>query len=509
MQGSELFELRCARVADPAALSFADVDKLLTELKSDNKDCVILFRSALLQLLLHRSLSIACADAPVRYHWRTGEKYADSPLSMRISRLGLTVQRQYDGGEAGSLLLINARPTSLVPMAHNLLCSMPEHFAIGGERAAQYWPLRQLCVSDFKGRRQCSEGTAPRECSVCAAVVPVEALLKCDQCQCVCCARCCRNSPLNIFRGDLRLSRQYCDSEMGEWPAVDDKGRIFAWFCWTGYNAMPDYLKLCMDSFAHQAARDFCVRLVGPNDVHTLLDDVHPAYDALSLVHRADYLRCELMHRYGGLWADVDTICISALERPLRALRKCSAVLPDSGLLHEAGMNVGLFRRRSHFTSCWQQGVRARLDAGLLQLLDFRREFPSSLTEDALGWNELLRDLIFPLVCGHQRQRKGLLDVGTALQAYLWLPTREQGFDPLRVKEAAHVNTEAGVPRSADLYGLDVVVLTNNQYSGSVKAMPRNAFLRSDNQLAEMIRRANGWSLDDCLAGKVVSAVKR
>ena len=48
-------------------------------------------------------------------------------------------------------------------------------------------------------------------------------------------------------------------------------------------------------------------------DVEPLLGEVHPAYEYLSLVHRSDYLRCELLHRYGGLYADLDTLCWSAL----------------------------------------------------------------------------------------------------------------------------------------------------------------------------------------------------
>ena len=80
--------------------------------------------------------------------------------------------------------------------------------------------------------------------------------------------------------------------------------------------------------FAWRASRDagdrFQVHLVRSGDVERLLcGEAHPAYESLSLVHRADYLRCELLHRYGGLYCDVDTICVSDLTAPLQALRTC------------------------------------------------------------------------------------------------------------------------------------------------------------------------------------------
>ena len=107
------------------------------------------------------------------------------------------------------------------------------------------------------------------------------------------------------------------------------------------------------------------MELVGPARVAELLGgEVHPAYELLSLVHRADYLRAELLHRYGGWYADVDTLCWGDLAGPTRLLADAggrSAVLYDFGLLHEAGMNVGLFRRGSLLTRSWVRGLRARL----------------------------------------------------------------------------------------------------------------------------------------------------
>ena len=91
---------------------------------------------------------------------------------------------------------------------------------------------------------------------------------------------------------------------------------------------MPPYLQLCIRTFEMQAARYVRVRVVRPADLCELFgvdeDDgcraadgdgghgggtapvaqrtsgrsrIHAAYEYLSLVHRADYLRCELMHR--------------------------------------------------------------------------------------------------------------------------------------------------------------------------------------------------------------------
>jgi len=419
------------------------------------------------------------------------------------------------------------------------LCSAVEHFA--SSMSPSFQPLQHVRGTVLRPMQR-----KMRCCSVCGA--NSEDISICDRCKLAWCEPCMRPTALQHLSAHQRalcLSHKQVSAErlaLGAWPSTDSRGRIFAWFLWTGDNPMPAYLQLCLDSFAHAAGERFCVRLVRPWHIAELLSGcvgcssadgsssrLHPAYEHLSLVHRADYLRCELMHRYGGLYADCDTICCSDLTHIVDALYESAAVLPDAALLHEAGMNVGLFRRGSELTRCWRDALRARLDLRLPELLQFRQEFPGSLHEDALEWNELLRDLVVPLVAAFvhlTRNRPAIdgsssssgshntwLDCGRSLRAHLWLPTRQQGFDPLVFgdelggpmassksgcanSEGSGASKEGSEPSFETISSsVDVLVLTNNAYGGQLKALSREEFLHTRCVLSQWLKHANGLLL--------------
>ena len=414
------------------------------------------------------------------------------------------------------------------------LCSTADHFTADSPqwRPLQYVPQEQ--TAHWK-----------RPCGFCHVRTTCGAW-HCRHCLTAWCHRCLLANPLQHLSSSERAALRHPKSpgttrqhrldhtgawpvhgresetaSMGEWPACDERGRMFAWFLWTGTNPLPAYLQLCIDSFAHVAVEHFHVRLVRPEDVAELLEGggrgavtsggLHPAYEYLSLVHRSDYLRCELMHAYGGLYCDCDTICCSSLAEAVEALRTSASVLPGLGLLHEAGMNAGLFRRRSSLTHRWRHALRHRLDVRLGVLQEYRQAFPHSPTEDGLEWNELLRDLVVPLVQAlqalHQDGHAGgcSLDCGGALRAHLWLPTRQQGFDPLACREGGDADGAdsvagvdgggAGADGAAMMPSADVIILTNNAYDGKIKALSRDAFLRSGCVLAERLRQVNGLSV--------------
>ena len=48
---------------------------------------------------------------------------------------------------------------------------------------------------------------------------------------------------------------------------------------------------------------------------------LHPAYNYLSSVHKADYLRCYLMHHHGGAYSDIKVI-ENSLYYLLNSLKK-------------------------------------------------------------------------------------------------------------------------------------------------------------------------------------------
>lgn len=354
-------------------------------------------------------------------------------------------------------------------------CSAAEHFTTAAD--PQFCALR---------RRE--DG----QCSVCATTRRHEVHL-CERCRRRCCSSCRHSNVLyQLIAADratlLAPAPTLTRPTAGEWPTVDAQGRVFAWFCWTGDNALPEYLQLCIDTFARRAASSYCVRLVRASDVEEVLGGPpHPAYQSLSLVHKSDYLRCELLHRHGGLYCDVDTICWSDLHSALHVelgTEGCAAVTADANILFECGLNVGLFRRGSYLTRCWRRALHARLDARLPALRAFRDENDDP-REDGLEWNEVLRDIVVPLVAALNRLHPG--HVAMRLRAHHWHHADQpQGYDPLAL--AAGSARAGGAPPE----GTDVVVLNNNQYSKRVKAATRDQFLSGDSALAQMVSVALG-----------------
>ncbi len=75
------------------------------------------------------------------------------------------------------------------------------------------------------------------------------------------------------------------------------------WMIWSGTNKMSQARYNCYKQFC-EINKDCNVRLITHEDID-LLDGIHRGFKFLSETHKADYLRCYLMHHYGGGYADV------------------------------------------------------------------------------------------------------------------------------------------------------------------------------------------------------------
>jgi hypothetical protein len=153
-------------------------------------------------------------------------------------------------------------------------------------------------------------------------------------------------------------------------------------------------------------------------------------------------------------------------------------------MIYDAGINTALCRRDSTFTRCWRASLHARLDARLSALRAFRSHSNLDPTEDALGWNEVLRDLVVPLCAALDDAAPRA--ISWSLCAYNWNPERvagdewgmSPGFDPLAWSESTE-------PELAP--GLQLVVLNNNQYGQRLKRATREEVLQSASVLARWL----------------------
>ena len=80
-------------------------------------------------------------------------------------------------------------------------------------------------------------------------------------------------------------------------------------FClWTGHNPMSPNRERAMEEIRRLNEPSVEVEFVTPETLDRWIlaeHPLHPAYEGLSLIHRADYLRTYLMHHYGGGYTDV------------------------------------------------------------------------------------------------------------------------------------------------------------------------------------------------------------
>ncbi|MBB6250370.1 hypothetical protein [Nitrospirillum iridis] len=200
-------------------------------------------------------------------------------------------------------------------------------------------------------------------------------------------------------------------------------------FClWTGHEEMSDdRLRALWTIFRNTGCavafvnRDTLADWVKPDF------PLHPAWPHLSATHKADYLRCYLMHHYGGGYTDIkattkkwvpffqqlaqsDALALGYQELP-------NGVAPITGELGDLlrashadliGLCAFIFRKGTPLTSSWL----ARTDALLDEKLDELRRHPAIHPLDRKGillpdgtpspyplkWTELLGDIFHPLV---------------------------------------------------------------------------------------------------------------
>lgn len=158
-------------------------------------------------------------------------------------------------------------------------------------------------------------------------------------------------------------------------------------FClWTGENEMSPARERALESIRRFNADVFEIHLVTPRNLHEFLVPgfpLHPAYDDLALIHRADYLRTYLLHHHGGAYTDVKAAS-KAWAPMLRSLnadadawllgyREVSYrwVAPAPPALRRAlrvhhprllGNGAYLVKPRTPFTSAWLAETERRLD---------------------------------------------------------------------------------------------------------------------------------------------------
>lgn len=239
-----------------------------------------------------------------------------------------------------------------------------------------------------------------------------------------------------------------------------------AWMCWTGHNPVPAHLRLCMRTV--EANSGLPVILVTPQNVMQYVPEPHPVYEHLHLQHRADYLRCCLLHFYGGVYLDMDTICLRRLTGLFDLLDTYDAVGYDGS---EWGEYVGIsdmgpFRPGSQLTELWFNVLHGKLQQRLAEARAQRT--------DVFYWQEILRDVFLPVSLMHKER------ISKGLQAHN--PTQEVLWSIRPMEELL----------GAELQRAHVLILNNAKYGKDLGHLTEEQILGGPAVLSQLLRRALG-----------------
>ena len=267
----------------------------------------------------------------------------------------------------------------------------------------------------------------------------------------------------------------------GKMP-VEIDGKPCIWMAWTGHNPIPGYLQLCLESVRRHNQAQFNIVVITPENISDHLQDLHPAYPYLSYAHRADYLRAVLLHRYGGIYLDMDTICFRGLVPWYELICEYDIVNYDGGEFDElVGSGVfGPTRRESNFTTAWTAQLTEVLDRRYDNLVAHRQQDPDPMS-DCLAWTEILAKIVVPLAKELDRQQQ--------LSFYPIPPAHFSTTDFRRRQHDLFASNPMSVPDA-----LALLVLNNALYAEDFKRLSKQEVLMQDLGIVSLIRHALGMT---------------
>ena len=98
------------------------------------------------------------------------------------------------------------------------------------------------------------------------------------------------------------------------------------WLYWENKygHTKPAYLDLCLDTITKHCGYNFTIHVLNENNIYNFLPHLRKDLDYLlpSIPMKTDYIRYNLLYKYGGIWLDSDTIVIQNLSPLIKKLEK-------------------------------------------------------------------------------------------------------------------------------------------------------------------------------------------
>lgn len=98
------------------------------------------------------------------------------------------------------------------------------------------------------------------------------------------------------------------------------KNKPIIWTYWENQQGIntPDYIRLCWKSIVLQNKNILQIKIITPDDIDEYLPNLKQHYKKFNYIaHKADYIRFNLLYKYGGIWVDSDFVAFKSISGTL------------------------------------------------------------------------------------------------------------------------------------------------------------------------------------------------
>ena len=128
---------------------------------------------------------------------------------------------------------------------------------------------------------------------------------------------------------------------------------------WSGYEYK--LIKILRDIMVHHSVGSYSLILLTEENITEYID-LHPKYDTIKcLAHKADYIRVNVVNKYGGIWLDSDTLVMNDLSELFAFIDEFDGFFVEE---NNAVIGNGVFgsKKNTNVMKSWVEFINQRLD---------------------------------------------------------------------------------------------------------------------------------------------------
>lgn len=255
-------------------------------------------------------------------------------------------------------------------------------------------------------------------------------------------------------------------------PVKDHRNIWLYWEHQEGVSIEPPHIRLCRKAI-YKHADNATVHLVTPENLYQYLpnltrkiEDIRGKKGGLLLAVKCDVIRAYLLHEYGGLYLDSDTIPLKPIAPIFDLVEKFGFVAMQCQTLGHSHISVGVYGSRS-------KGVVIRSYVNAIR----RRMFIRFLRKKGFGWTSLGQNILTRSVNRHRSH------------CYLW---PENMVQPITYQRehlflSTELNPKEIIPEDALFF-----TLYHHVFDNELKGITEDELLHGDMLVSKILRMSLG-----------------